>query len=344
MGVVGNISAWNYPYFVGHNVIIPALLCGNAVLYKPSEYALQTGINVTELINEFLPKDLFQPIIGAGDVGQAMLEESDKNGRRLMDAIYFTGSNATGSKIAERAGRRLMKVQLELGGKDSVYVHKDVPIDDVAAAVADGALYNNGQSCCSIERIYVHEDIHDDFVKRLVHHASSLKIGDPTDETTYLGPLTRPQQAKVLDEQVSDAIEKGGNVVLGGKVLNTQFGGVFYSPTVITNCTRDMKVIRDESFGPIMGVTKVSGSVEEIVNQMNDCEYGLTNAVYSKDKDIAMEILPQLQSGTVYWNACDRVSPQLPWSGRFGSGVGATLGEMGITTFVQPKGYHKKSL
>jgi len=259
-----------------------------------------------------------------------------------MDAVFFTGSNATGVKIAEAAGRKLMKVQLELGGKDGSYIHKDVPVDAIAASIADGAFYNNGQSCCSVERVYVHKDIYDEFVDRLTHHVSSFVMGDPSVDGTYLGPLTRPQQADVLDDQVADAVKKGGKIVIGGKrrVLNT---GIYYEPTIVTECTRDMKVVREESFGPIVAVSCVSGSVEEVVEKMNDCEYGLTNSVYSKDQKIAEEILPQLQSGTVYWNSCDRVSPQLPWSGRFGSGIGATLGEIGISTFLQPKGYHRNS-
>jgi len=198
MGVVGNISAWNYPYFVSHNVIIPALLAGNTVLYKPSEYALLTGNNINKLLNQNLPENVFQTLIGDGSVGETLLQSSNENGRRLMDAVFFTGSNATGVKIAEAAGRKLMKVQLELGGKDGSYIHKDVPVDAIAASIADGAFYNNGQSCCSVERVYVHKDIYDEFVDRLTHHVSSFVMGDPSVDGTYLGPLTRPQQADVL--------------------------------------------------------------------------------------------------------------------------------------------------
>ena len=343
IGVVGNISAWNYPYFVGHNVIIPALLCGNTVLYKPSEYALISGTRIEELLNKHLPPNVFQAIIGDGSVGSNLLNATTEKGKRLIDAIFFTGSNATGTKIAEAAGRKLMKVQLELGGKDGAYIHNDVPIDDVAAAVADGAFYNNGQSCCSVERVFVHKDIYDKFVKALVDNVSGFVMGDPTSPDTYLGPLTRSQQADVLDAQVEDARNKGATIHIGGKrkLVNT---GVYYEPTVISNCTSDMLVMQEESFGPIVAVTSVSGSVDEIVSKMNDCMYGLTNAVYSVDKKVADAILPRLESGTVYWNACDRVSPQLPWSGCKGSGIGATLGEIGISTFLQPKGYHMKPL
>ena len=340
IGVVGNISAWNYPYFVGHNVIIPALLTGNAVLYKPSEYALLTGSNIESLLNEHLPENVFQALIGDGSVGQALLNGSNSKGKRLIDAVFFTGSNATGTKIAEAAGRKLMKVQLELGGKDGAYIHKDVPVDSVAASIADGAFYNNGQSCCSVERVFVHEAIYKEFVDRLVHHISNFTMGDPSEPNTYLGPLTRPQQADVLDEQVEDARNKGGKILIGGerKTIN---GGVYYLPTVVSDCSADMKVMRNESFGPIVAVSPVSDSVHEVVEKMNDCLYGLTNSVFSVDPDVAEKILPQLNSGTVYWNSCDRVSPQLPWSGRNGSGIGATLGEIGISTFLQPKGYHR---
>lgn len=343
LGVVGNISAWNYPYFVGHNVIIPALLCGNSVLYKPSEYALLTGARIEALIGKHLPENVFQAIIGDGSIGSALLNLTTPKGQRLIDAIFFTGSNATGTKIAEAAGRKLMKVQLELGGKDGAYVHNDVPIDSVAAAIADGAFYNNGQSCCSVERVFVHQDIYERFVNALVANVSAFVMGDPKDPDTYLGPLTRAQQADVLDAQVEDAREKGASIVIGGrrKVVNT---GVYYEPTVVTNCTTDMLVMQEESFGPIVAVSAVSGSHDEIVDKMNDCAYGLTNSVYSIDHKVPEYILPRLQSGTVYWNACDRVSPQLPWSGRKGSGIGATLGEIGISAFLQPKAYHLKTL
>ncbi len=194
LGVVANISAWNYPYFVGSNVFVPALVAGNAVLYKPSEFATLTGLHIAEMLHEAgVPRDVFVPVIGDGATGAALL-------RQPVDGVFFTGSYATGPKIAAAAGRRMIKVQLELGGKDPVYVCDDVDVTAAAAAVADGAFYNTGQSCCSVERIYVHEAIHDAFVRAFVAEVRGYKLGDPMDESTYIGAITRRPQLDVLQE------------------------------------------------------------------------------------------------------------------------------------------------
>jgi acyl-CoA reductase-like NAD-dependent aldehyde dehydrogenase len=199
LGVVANISAWNYPYFVGSNVFVPALAAGNAVLYKPSEFATLTGRHIADLLHASgVPEDVFVPVIGGGATGAAVLAQP-------VDGVFFTGSYATGAKIAAAAGRRMIKVQLELGGKDPVYVCDDVDVKAAAAALADGAFYNTGQSCCSVERIYVHESIHDAFVDAFVAEVKSFRIGDPIDESTYIGPLTRRAQLDVLRAQVADA-------------------------------------------------------------------------------------------------------------------------------------------
>ena len=192
LGVVANISAWNYPYFVGANVFVPALLAGNAVLYKPSEFATLTGRHIAELMHEAgVPEDVFVPVFGGGATGAALL-------RQPVDGVFFTGSYATGTKIGAAAGRRMIKVQLELGGKDPVYVCDDVDAKNAAAGIADGAFYNTGQSCCSVERIYVHEKIHDAFVEAFVAEVEGYRIGDPLDDKTYIGPITRRAQLEVL--------------------------------------------------------------------------------------------------------------------------------------------------
>src|SRR4051812_973509 len=178
LGVVANISAWNYPYFVGSNVFVPALVAGNAVLYKPSEFATLTGRHIADLLHAAgVPEDVFVPIIGGGTTGAALL-------RQPIDGVFFTGSYATGAKIAASAARRMIKVQLELGGKDPVYVCEDVDVATAAAAVADGAFYNTGQSCCSVERIYVHESIYPQFVDAFVAEVKTFRVGDPMDEST----------------------------------------------------------------------------------------------------------------------------------------------------------------
>jgi acyl-CoA reductase-like NAD-dependent aldehyde dehydrogenase len=331
LGVVANISAWNYPYFVGSNVYLPALLTGNAVLYKPSEFATLSGLAVAELFAEAgLPSDVFIPLVGKGEAGAALLEQD-------IDAVCFTGSYATGRKIAQAAASRLIRVQLELGGKDPAYICDDVNVDAAAAAVAEGAFYNAGQSCCAVERVYVHEDIADDFVTAFLEAVHGYVVGDPMDERTFIGPLARQPQLDVLDEQVADARQKGGHVRMGGR--RREGRGNFYEPTVITEADNSMKVMRDESFGPIIGIEMVTDD-EDAIRLMNDTEYGLTASVYTEDAARAEAILSRADAGTGYWNCCDRVSPRLPWTGRGHSGLGTTLSLAGIRTFVQPKALH----
>jgi len=334
LGVIANISAWNYPYFVGGNVFVPALLAGNAVLYKPSEYATLTGIHIAELLHEAgIPRDVFVAVIGDGATGAALL-------RQPVDGVFFTGSLATGEKIAAAAGKRMIKVQLELGGKDPIYVCEDVDVTAAAAAVADGAFYNTGQSCCSVERIYVHESIHDAFVKAFVDEVRGFRLGDPMDETTYIGAITRRPQLEVLKKQVADAKRKGARLLIGGAPVKRK--GNWFEPTVFADVDHSMALMRDESFGPIIGIQAVADD-EAAVDLMNDTEYGLTAGVYTKDERRAKKILAQVDAGTVYWNCCDRVSPRLPWSGVKHSGIGLTLSTYGIQTFTRPKAWHLKS-
>jgi len=335
IGVIGNISAWNYPYFVGSNVFVPALLTGNAVLYKPSEFASLTGLKIGELMQEAgVPADVFQVVPGGGGAGTALLDQP-------LAGIFFTGSYATGRKVAESAARRLMRVQLELGGKDPVYVCDDVAdVDKVAAGVADGAFYNNGQSCCAVERVYVHDRIHDRFVEAFLSEVKRFVIGDPMDEKTYIGPVARQAHLAVLEAQVADAQAKDGRMLCGGARLDRP--GFFFAPTVFAQATHEMALMRDETFGPLIGIQKVAGDDAALL-LMNDTEYGLTASVFSADRDRAARVLSQVSAGTVYWNCCDRVSPRLPWSGRGHSGIGSTLGLAGIRAFVQPKAWHLKT-
>jgi acyl-CoA reductase-like NAD-dependent aldehyde dehydrogenase len=331
LGVIANISAWNYPYFVGSNVFLPVLLTGNAVLYKPSEFATLTGLAIGELIHEAgVPRDVFAVVVGAGGTGAALLAQD-------VDAIYFTGSYATGRKIAEAAAPRLIRVQLELGGKDPAYVCDDVDVVAAAAAVAEGAFYNAGQSCCAVERVYVHRGIAGAFTDVFLAAVRGYTVGDPTDEGTYIGPLARRAQLDVLEDQVRDAVALGARLALGGARCGGQ--GYYFEPTVLTGVDHRMKLMRDESFGPVIGIQEVPDD-EEAVALMNDTEYGLTAAVYTPDRERAERILARANAGTVYWNCCDRVSPRLPWTGRKHSGVGSTLSLAGIRAFVQPKAWH----
>ena len=218
-----------------------------------------------------------------------------------------------------------------------MYVSEDVNVKAAAAAGVEGAFYNNGQSCCAVERIYVHESVYDAYVAAYVEEAKQMKLGNPTEEETFLGSLTRPQQLAVLEDQVKDAVDKGASLLIGGKRLDKT--GYFFEPTVISNVNHSMKVMMDESFGPIIGIQKVKDDAEAI-DLMLDTPYGLTSAVYTNDENRALDLMQQLNSGNVYWNCCDRVSPNIPWSGRGASGLGSTLSHAGIRTFVQPKSYH----
>jgi acyl-CoA reductase-like NAD-dependent aldehyde dehydrogenase len=343
LGVIANISAWNYPYFVGSNVFVPALITGNTVLYKPSEFATLTGLAIQEMLHEAgVPKDAFVAVVGGGSVGAELLKQP-------INGVFFTGSYATGAKIAEAAARKMIKVQLELGGKDPIYVCDDVDVKSVAEATADGAFYNNGQSCCSVERIYVHAKVYDSFVEHFMNTVKGFVVGDPMDDKTYISALTRKPQLDILDHQVKDALAKGAKMLCGGKRMagpnagqNAVKTGYYYEPTVFTNVNHTLELMREESFGPIIGIQKVA-SDQEALELMNDTAYGLTAGVYTQDKSRATQLMSELNSGSVYWNCCDRVSPRLPWSGRGHSGIGSTLSTYGIQTFVQPKAWHLRN-
>jgi acyl-CoA reductase-like NAD-dependent aldehyde dehydrogenase len=332
LGVICNISAWNYPYLVGVNVFIPALLGGNAVMYKPSEYATLTGLQIEKLLKQAgVPENIFHVAIGGPAVGEALLDQS-------LDGYFFTGSYKTGKYIYERCASKMVPCQCELGGKDPLYVAGDIAdINAVASATADGAFYNNGQSCCAVERIYVNEKVYDKYVDAFTSEVKSWKIGAPTEEGVYIGPVSRKAQLPVLSEQVNDAIQKGAVLLTGGKTINRK--GYYFEPTVLVNVNHKMRIMQDESFGPVIGIMKVKDD-DEAVSYMRDTEYGLTASVYSSDQSRAEKILEQLNTGTVYWNCCDRVSAALPWSGRKHSGFGSTLSHAGIRAFVKPKAYH----
>ena len=332
LGVIANISAWNYPFLVGVNVFIPALIAGNAVLYKPSEYATLTGLHIEKLLHKAgVPYDCFTTVIGRANVGELLLQLP-------LNGYFFTGSYRTGKYIAEKVAPKMVPCQLELGGKDPLYVMDDVEdVGTTASNVLEGVVYNNGQSCCAVERIYVHEKVYDAFVNAYVDQCCKLVIGNPLDKLTDIGPLSRKEQQEVLAGQIADAVKLGATIVCGGKVV--QGNGYYFEPTVLLNVNHSMGVMREESFGPIVGIQKVKDD-SEAVRLMLDTEYGLTAAVYSKSFERAEQVMKQMNTGSVYWNCCDRVSATLPWSGRKHSGVGATLSYQGIRAFVQPKAYH----
>ena len=332
LGVVCNISAWNYPWLVGVNVFIPALLAANTIMYKPSEFATLTGLEIARLLEASgLPENIFLVGIGGKETGTLLLNLP-------FDGYFFTGSYNTGKYIYEKLASKMVPCQLELGGKDPLYVADDITdIRAVAAGTADGAFYNNGQSCCAVERIYVHEKVYDAYVDAFVQEVASWKMGPPAEEKVYLGPLTRKDQLRILETQVKDAVDKNAVLLLGGKRASKK--GYYFEPTVLTNVTHEMQVMREESFGPVIGIMKVQND-EEALKLMQDTDYGLTASVYSSDQNRAEAILSQLDTGTGYWNCCDRLSPAVPWSGRRHSGIGTTLSHQGLRAFTKPKSYH----
>jgi len=335
LGVIANISAWNYPYLVGVNVFIPALIGGNGVLYKPSEYSTLTGLHIRRLLYQAgVPEDVFQVVAGKGKAGEWLLGLP-------LNGYFFTGSYRTGRLIAEKVAGKLVPCQLELGGKDPLYVMDDVEdIDKVAGAALEGVVYNNGQSCCAVERIYVQEKVYDAFVRSYSDQLRKMVVGDPRDAATEIGPLSRPGQREFLLQQINDAVSKGARVLYGGKPVGGK--GYYMEPAVLVDVDHGMKVMVEESFGPVVGIQRVKDDAEA-VERMADTEYGLTAAVYSKSFERAEKVMRQLNTGTVYWNCCDRVSATVPWSGRKHSGLGATLSYQGIRAFVQPKAYHLRS-
>lgn len=334
LGVVCNISAWNYPYLVGVNVFVPALIAGNTVMYKPSEYATITGMSIERLLKEAgVPPDAFHIAVGGKATGELLLDCP-------FDGYFFTGSYRTGKYIYERVAPRMVPCQCELGGKDPLYVCDDVfDIESVASATADGAFYNNGQSCCAVERIYVHERVYDAYVTAFLNEVKSWKIGNPLEPGVYIGPLARDTQRAVLEAQIRDAVQKGAVVACGGSRVEDK--GYYFQPTVLVNVTHDMQIMREESFGPVIGIMKVHDD-DEALHLMRDTEYGLTASVYSNNERRAYRLLGAIDSGTGYWNCCDRVSAAVPWSGRRHSGIGVTLSHAGLRAFSKPKAYHMK--
>ena len=305
------------------------------MLYKPSEFATLTGLHIDRLLHAAgIPADVFITVVGAGDVGAALLDQR-------VDGVFFTGSVATGAKIAQAMGSRMVRLQLELGGKDPTYVADDADPKAAAESLADGAMYNTGQSCCSVERIYVHERIHDAFVDHFVAAVEGLQGG----RSARRRHLHRPAHARAAARRARGAGRRRGRQGRDASrpaASAIARAGNWFEPTVLTGVDHTMAVMRDESFGPIIGIQKVA-SDDEALALMNDTRYGLTAGVYTRDEARAAKLLARVNAGSVYWNCCDRVSPRLPWSGHGDSGVGVTLSTYGIQAFTRPRAWHLRS-
>ncbi len=316
------------------NSIVPALLAGNAVLYKPSEHATLTGLRIVDLLHRAgVPVDVVQAVVGGGSAGAALVDAD-------IDMICFTGSYAVGRRVAAAAADRMLRVQLELGGKDAAYVCDDVDVDGAAIGVAEGACYNSGQSCCAIERVYVHDAVYDRFVDALVEVVAAYRVGDPEDDATEVGPLARAAQLDVLDAQIFDATAKGARLLCGGE--RVPGAGNWFVPTVLVDVDDQMSIMRDETFGPVVPVVRVRND-EDAVARMADTEFGLGAAVFSAERARAEALLTRLDVGNAYWNTSDRSSVRLPWAGRRHSGTGVSMSEAGVRTFVREKAWHLRT-
>ncbi|KEZ40806.1 Aldehyde dehydrogenase family [Scedosporium apiospermum] len=339
VGPILIVFAWNFPYLILVNALIPALLAGNTVILKPSPQTPLVAQRVCEIFVEAgLPPNVLL-IIQSGDSEMV---------KRLVQApeiqgVSFTGSTAGGLAIREAAAGRTIPLNLELGGNDPAYVRADADLQYVAAQLVDGAVFNSGQSCCSVERIYVHSQVHDKFVEELQKDLEQYKLGDPLDSTTNVGPVISKAALEAINAQIQDALARGAIDATPENVTfkNPPVEGNYIAPRILINTTHDMAVMREETFGPVIPVYKVS-SDDEAIKLMNDTQYGLTASVWTKDIQRAHELIDRLESGTVFVNRCDYPNPDLAWTGWKMSGLGCTLGPQAFNFFVKLKSYHIK--
>ncbi|KAJ5454093.1 uncharacterized protein N7458_005049 [Penicillium daleae] len=341
LGPILIASAWNYPYLTTVNALIPALLAGNTVLLRPSPQTPLLGNRLSEIFTEAgLPKDVLSILhIGSLDALDQVAQLPE------IQSVSFTGSTAGGIRLREATAKQIKPVNLELGGNDPAYVRPDVDVKNVAENLVDGAVFNSGQSCCSVERVYVHEKIYDEFVRHVQEELKGYKLGDPHDQTTTTGPVISAPAKQKIQSHIDDALQKGA---IDATPENASFSlaktsqkGNFLAPVVLTNVNHDMVTMKEETFGPVMPIMKVS-SDEEAVALMNDSDYGLTASVWTKDMARGEELIDQIEAGTVFINRCDYPAPDLAWTGWKTSGLGSTLGPRGYDGFVKLKSYHIK--
>jgi acyl-CoA reductase-like NAD-dependent aldehyde dehydrogenase len=323
LGVVLDVAAWNYPLLIPANVVVPALLAGNTVLLKHSAR--------TPLCGEHFARAFADPelpgVMASLDIDheQTAALVSDP---RAVDYVAFTGSVAGGQAVYRQAATRVLDVGLELGGKDPAYVAADADLAYTVENVVDGACYNAGQSCCAVERVYVHRRLYDEFVDRARTALTGYRLGDPLDESTTMGPLASRPALDTLERQVDDAVRRGARLLLGGKRVPDNRGN-FFPPTLLADVPHQAEVMQEESFGPLLPVRAVADD-EEALRQMNDTRYGLTASVWTRDRGRADHFASELRAGTIYQNRCDYLDPALPWTGVGDSGKGSTLSPYGF--------------
>jgi acyl-CoA reductase-like NAD-dependent aldehyde dehydrogenase len=334
LGVVFVIAPWNYPYLTAVNSIVPALMAGNAVILKHAAQTLLVGERFAKAFERAgLPKGVFQNIV----LNHAQTEKLLGSGK--IDHVNFTGSVAGGRAIEKAAAGTFMTLGLELGGKDPAYVLPDVKLDHAVANLVDGAFYNSGQCCCGIERVYVHEKVYDEFVEGFIAETKNYRVGNPLDQATTMGPMAQARFADFIREQKAEALRKGATAHIGMKVENDREGSPYLAPEVLTNVDHQMSVMREESFGPIVGIMKVRND-EEAIALMNDSPYGLTASIWTTDTDRAAAIGDRIETGTVFMNRCDYVDPGLVWTGVKETGKGGAMSVVGYENLTRPKSYH----
>lgn len=334
LGVVMVIAPWNYPYLTAVNTIIPALMAGNTVILKHATQTLLAGERFAKAFEKAgLPKGVFQNVV----LDHASTEKLLASG--TIDHVNFTGSVGGGRAIEKAAAGTFMTLGLELGGKDPAYVLPDANLDHAIANLVDGAFFNSGQCCCGIERIYVHEAVYDRFVDGFIDLTKQYVVGNPLDAVTTLGPMAQARFADLIREQKAEALRKGANAHVNMSVANDRAGSPYVAPEVLTNVDHQMSVMREESFGPIVGIMKVRND-EEALALMNDSIYGLTASLWTADTDRAAALGDRIETGTVFMNRCDYLDPALVWTGVKDTGKGAALSAIGYGNLTRPKSFH----
>ena len=335
-GVVFVVAPWNYPYMTAINTVAPALIAGNAVLLKHATQTLLVGERMARAFHDAgVPADIFQNVFLDHDTTAGLIAG------RAFDFVNFTGSVGGGQAMERAAAGTFTGLGLELGGKDPGYVMEDADLDSAVDTLIDGAIFNSGQCCCGIERIYVHETRFEAFVDKAVGIVSGYKLGNPLDGETTLGPMAHIRFANEVRAQVSEALSAGATAHI--EPFAQDDGGAYLSPQILTGVTHDMRVMRDESFGPVVGIMPVSGD-DEAVRLMNDSDFGLTASLWTQDPERAARLGDRVETGTVFMNRADYLDPGLCWTGCKQTGRGGALSEIGYHNLTRPKSYHLKKV
>lgn len=337
VGVVFVIAPWNYPFLTAINTIVPALIAGNAVVLKHASQTILAGERLAQAFAN-LPEGIFGNVVLSHAVTSELIQA------RAFDFINFTGSVEGGRSIERAAAGTFVGTGLELGGKDPGYVRADADLDKAVDVLMDGAMYNAGQCCCGIERIYVHESLYAPFVEKAVAWVSGLTLGNPLEEATTLGPMAHRRFADTVRAQTAEALAAGAKALVDPGLFPADTGDSAYlAPQILVDVDHSMRVMTEESFGPVVGIMPVAGDAEAI-DLMNDCRYGLTASVWTGDTSEAEAIGAQLESGTVFMNRADYLDPALCWTGVKETGRGTSLSRLGYLAVTRPKSYHLRKL